>query len=61
MAGERRSSARRAFWDLTICGAGLIYLILVLFMNLSSPLFGFVLIMLAGYELFRPDGHRRVK
>jgi hypothetical protein len=55
MTGE----SKRAFWDLTICGAGLIYVALVLFVNLDSPLFGMVLIGLAGYELL--DRRRQAK
>jgi hypothetical protein len=47
---------KRAFWDLTICGAGLVYIALVLFINLDSPLFGILLIALAGYELLNRRG-----
>ena len=53
MSGE----SKRAFWDFAICGAGLVYIALVLFVNLYSPLFGLVLIGLAGYELLTRRGH----
>lgn len=45
-------------WDLTIWGAGLVYLVLVLFMNLDSPLFGLLLIVVAAYGLLEPHRHR---
>jgi len=47
------------FWDLTIWGAGLVYLVLVLFVNLDSPLFGLLLIISAAYQLLEPHRHRR--
>jgi hypothetical protein len=50
---------KRAFWDLAIGSAGLIYVALVLFINLDSPLFGVLVIVLAGHELLRPQGPRR--
>jgi len=49
-------ASKRAFWDLTICGAGLVYVALALLINLDSPLFAFVLIILAGYELLDRRG-----
>jgi hypothetical protein len=52
MTGE----SKRAFWDLTICGAGLVYVALALFVNLDSPLFELVLIVLAAYELLNRRG-----
>jgi hypothetical protein len=45
-------------WDLLLAGAGTVYLGLVLFRGLESPLFGFSFLVLAGYELFRPHGSR---
>jgi MYXO-CTERM domain-containing protein len=45
--------------DLAIWGAGLIYLALVLFVNVESPVFGLALIILAGYELLRPRRRKR--
>jgi len=59
MTGER-SGRKRAFWDLTIWGAGLVYLALVLFVNVDSPLFGMLVILLASYELVA-HRHRRGK
>jgi hypothetical protein len=59
MIGERSGIGKRAFWDLTIWGAGLVYLALVLFVNLDSPLFGLLLIVLAAYQLLEPLNRRR--
>jgi hypothetical protein len=59
MVGEGGGIGKRAFWDLTIGGAGLVYLVLVLFVDLDSPIFGLLLIVLAGYELLAPRCHRR--
>ena len=50
---------KRACWDLTIWGAGLVYMALVLFVNLDSPLFGLLLIVVAGYELLEPHSRKR--
>jgi hypothetical protein len=58
MPGES-GIGKRAFRDLAICGAGLVYLALVLFVNLDSPILGMLLIVLAGYELVGPHRHRR--
>ena len=51
------STNKRAIWDLAIGIAGLVYLGMVLFVDVYSPLFGLVVIVLAGYEVLRP--HRR--
>jgi hypothetical protein len=59
MIGERGGIGKRACWDLTICGAGLVYMALVLFVNLDSPLFGLMLIVLAAYQLLEPHRHKR--
>ena len=59
MFGARVGAGKRTFWDLTIWGAGVVYLALVLIANLSSPLFGLLLIVLAGYELLEPRRHKR--
>lgn len=59
MTGERRGLGKRAVRDVTICGLGLVYLALVLFVNLDSPLFGFLWIALAGYQLFEPHSRER--
>jgi hypothetical protein len=44
-------SSRRAVWDLTIWVAALVYIALVLWLNLDTPLVGLLLIGLAVYEL----------
>jgi hypothetical protein len=58
MIGERGGIGKRACWDLTICGAGLVYMALVLVLNLDSPLFGLLLIVLAAHELLEPHRHK---
>jgi hypothetical protein len=45
----------------TIWVAGLIYMALVLFVNLDSPLFGLLLIVLAAYQLLEPHRHKRAR
>jgi len=51
------STNKRAIWDLAIGVAGLVYLGMVLFVDVYSPVFGVVVILLAGYEVLGP--HRR--
>ena len=51
------SGNKRTVQDLTIWAAALIYLALVLFLDLSSPLLGLLLIILAGYRLLDPHSH----
>jgi len=50
---------KRAVWDLAVGAAGLIYLGVVLFLDLYSPVFGLVLIVLAGYEILEPRWCKR--
>ena len=45
-------------WDWAIWIAGAVYLAMVLFLNLYSPAFGVVLIILAGYEVIEPRFRR---
>ena len=52
---------KRAFWDFTIWGAGLVYLALVLCENLDSPIFGLLLIILASYKLLERHRRRRAR
>ena len=59
IVAERGGIGKRAFWDLTIWGAGLVYLALVLFGNLDSPVFGLLLIVVAGYQLLEPNNPKR--
>ncbi|HEY2017235.1 MAG TPA: hypothetical protein VGH38_27205 [Bryobacteraceae bacterium] len=40
-------------WDVVLALAGTVYLGLVLFQGLESPLFGFTFLVLAGCELVR--------
>lgn len=51
----------RLFWDLTLCLAGILYVDLVLFQQLDSPLLAMILILLAAYELIEPhlSRHKR--
>ena len=44
----------RLLWDLALCLAGILYVDLVLFQQLDSPLLAMILIMLAAYELIEP-------
>lgn len=54
-----RSTNKRILWHLAIGIAGLIYLGVVLFADLYSPVFGVVLIVLAAYEVLGPHCKRR--
>jgi fatty acid desaturase len=58
MIGERGGTSRRTIWDLAIWGAGLVYLALVLVVNLDSPFFGALLIVLAVFQLVGPRRHK---
>ena len=64
-AGESRRPARsahkRAMWDLAIWVAGLVYLGVVLFENLSMPLFGAVWVVLAVHAIRERHRDRRVR
>ena len=55
----RDAPNKRAIWDLVLGIAGLTYLGVVLFLNLYSPAFGLVLIVLAAYELLEPHCGKR--
>jgi hypothetical protein len=59
MTGERGGTYKRTFLDVAIWAAGLVYLCLVLIVNLDSPLFGLLWIVLAGYELWEPHRQKR--
>ena len=52
------NTGKRAIWDLAIVIAGLIYLVMVLFVDVYSPVFGLVVIVLAGYEVIGPHRWR---
>jgi hypothetical protein len=54
-----RTTSKRAIWGLAIGIAGLIYLVMVLFIDYYSPLFGLVLIVLAAYEVVEPRCAKR--
>jgi hypothetical protein len=51
--------AAKAIFDLAIGIAGTVHVGMVLFGNLYSPLFGVVLILLAGYRLLQPRNSKR--
>ena len=53
------AARKRAFRDAAICGAALIYVVLVLCINLDSPLMGIALILLAAHELLASYRQRR--
>jgi hypothetical protein len=48
------TTSKRAIWDCAIGLAALIYLGAVLCVNLYSPEFGLILIVLAAYEILEP-------
>jgi hypothetical protein len=48
--------AKKALFELALGAAGAVYLMLVFAQNISSPLFGLVLVTLAAYEL--AESHR---
>lgn len=50
---------KRAIWDLAIGIAGLVYLVMVLFVDYYSPVFGVVLVVLAAYEVLEPRCGKR--
>ena len=54
-----RNPRKRALWTWAIGISGLIYLAMVLFLDLYSPVFGAVLIVLAGYEVIEARFRRR--
>jgi len=50
---------KRVLWDMAVGLAGVVYLTIVLFDNLYSPLFGLLLIGLAAYEILEPHCAKR--
>ena len=55
---------KRAIWDMTICFAGLGYIVMELWLNIQSPIFATLFVMAAGYELvgaLRDGGSRSVR
>jgi hypothetical protein len=53
------TTSKRVIWDCAIGIAVLIYLGVVLCVNLYSPAFGLVLIVLAAYEILEPRYGKR--
>ena len=47
-------SLRRAVWDVTVWGAGWLYVALVLCLNIDSPALGACVLALVLYELMAP-------
>jgi hypothetical protein len=56
---DRTGESKRVFWDLTICGEGLVCMALVLFVNLDSPRFELLLVVWVAYELLETYRHNR--
>jgi hypothetical protein len=54
-----RTLNKRIIWDCVIGIAVLIYLSVVLCVNLYSPAFGLILIVLAAYEILEPRCGKR--
>jgi len=50
---------KKVWFELTLGVAGAIYLVLVFFQNISSPIFALVVVTLAGYQLI--GSHRAGK
>ena len=57
--GSSHRTNKRAIWDLAIGIAGLVYLVMVLFVDYYSPAFGVVLVVLAAYEVVEPRCGKR--
>lgn len=55
----RRRIRPRAFWDIALALAGLIYIGTLLCFNLQSPLFAAAFIVLAAYEVIEPRRRKR--
>jgi hypothetical protein len=51
--------SKRAIWNMTICGAGIGYIVMDLWMNIQSPLFAAVFVTVASYELIESHTARR--
>jgi fatty acid desaturase len=43
---------RRAIWDLLLAIAGLVYVVLILWLSLDTPLFSLLFVSLAAHQLF---------
>jgi hypothetical protein len=56
---SNRATSKRTIWDCVIGIAVLIYLSVVLCVNLYSPAFGLILIVLAAYEILEPHCGKR--
>ena len=54
-----RTTNKRIIWDCVIGIAVLIYLSVVLCMNMYSPAFGLILVVLAAYEILEPHCGKR--
>ena len=52
-------AGKRVFRDVTICGAGFVYVALVLCINLDSPLFGLLWLAVASHAFLAPHRHPR--
>ena len=51
--------SKRAIWNMTICFAGVGYIVMELWLNIQSPLFAAVFVTVAGYELIESHTPRR--
>lgn len=51
--------SKRVIWDMTICGAGIGYILMDLWLNVQSPVFAVLFVSVAGYELIDSHTARR--
>lgn len=51
--------SKRALWNMAICGAGIGYIVMELWLNIQSPIFAAVFVTVAGYELIESHAPRR--
>lgn len=51
--------SKRALWDMAICFAGVGYVVMQLWLNIQSPIFGALFVIVASYELIGSHSGRR--
>lgn len=55
-AASPRRLSRRAIWDLALALGGLVYVVLILWLSLDTPLFSLLFVSLAAHQLFSRRG-----
>jgi len=51
--------SKRAIWNMTICCAGAGYILMELWLNIQSPIFAALFVMVAGYTLIEAHARRK--